>query len=210
HKTLETEDRSWQDWFNGGGNKPQGKPYPPVSAPHISQPFVSKQKIHGVDRGVVICVTIPVKDADNREVIGVLTGSMTWKEFSSWFEKVDMGLGKIVVFNQRGQAVMHRTKGQDKESDDVIAAVKQAGDDANPPARADVLAEQLNPMEWKNYDFDDPFQSNKGRKFLAAYKFFNPNDEEVDGDVHLGKLWGVIVEHDKNEVLKPVNDLRGF
>ena len=141
YATFWAEDRSWRDWFNGRGNQSPGRHYPPASAPHISQPFVSKEKDHGRDRGVVLCVTVPVK-AEGK-VIGLLTGSLTWKEFGSWNEDVTVAKGKVVVFNQRGQALQHKSRDQnDEEHDDVVATVKQAGD-GNPPAYAEELAAQL-------------------------------------------------------------------
>jgi hypothetical protein len=212
HEALWSEDRSWRDWFNGRGNQTRGEHYPPVSAPHVSQPFVSKEKDHGRDRGVVICVTIPVKGADDK-VIGVLTGSLTWKEFGRWNEDVSITNGKIVVFNQRGEALKHKRAGQDDvEHDDVVAAIKQAGD-GNPPAYPKELAAQLNPegpAKGVCASFDDPFQGDKGGRRLAGYKFFNPNNEEQDSQGLLGAKWGVIVEHNKDEVLAPVDHLSQF
>jgi hypothetical protein len=208
HEALWAEDRSWRDWFNGRGNQTPGEQYTPVSAPHISQPFVSKEN----GRGVVLCVTVPVKDADAK-VIGVLTGSLTWQEFGSWNEDVTISHGKIVVFNQRGQALKHKSHGQGGvEQDDVVLAVKRAGD-GNPPAYAEALAAQLNPegaAKGTCEAFDDPFQGDKGGRRLAGYKFFNPNDKEVDSGGPLGTRWGVIVEHNKEQVLAPVGNLGKF
>jgi eukaryotic-like serine/threonine-protein kinase len=211
-KTFWAEDRSWRDWFNGRGNKSPGQHYEPASAPHISQPFVSKEKDHGRDRGVVICVTVPVKGQDGK-VLGVLTGSLTWKEFGRWNEDVTIANGKIVVFNQRGQALKHKSHGQDDmEQDDVVAAIKQAGD-GNPPAYAAELAAQLHPDKADRGvcgAFDDPFQGDKGGRRLAGYKFFNPNKDEQDSQGPLGAKWCVIVEHRKDEVLAPVDQLSQF
>ncbi len=212
HETLWAEDRSWRDWFNGRGNQPRGQHYAPVAAPHISQPFVSKEKDHGRDRGVIICVTVPVKDAEGK-VIGVLTGSLTWKEFGRWNEDVTITNGKIVVFNQRGQALKHTSHDHlNAEQDDVVAVVKEAGDE-NPPAYASELAAQLNPDKSDRgvcNAFDDPYQGDKGGRRLAGYKFFSPNNEEPESRGPLGVKWGVVVEHNKGEVLAPVDQLSRF
>jgi hypothetical protein len=205
HENIWAQNWSWRDWFSGRGNQPSGANYPPVSTPHISQPFLSKEE----GRGVLLDVTIPVKDADGK-VIGVLIGVLTWKDFSRWHEKVAIDNGKIVVFNQRGQALKHQTNRQD----DVEANVETAGD-GNPPAHAGELADRLKPDPRPNEceSFDDPFQINKkdeGGRRLAGYKFFNPNEEELDSAGPLGTRWGVIVEHNKDEVLKPVGNLRQF
>jgi eukaryotic-like serine/threonine-protein kinase len=212
-EALWAEDKSWRDWFNGGGNLTSGQHYPPVNSPHISQPFVSKEKDRdGNERGVVICVTVPVKDEDGK-VLGVLTGSVTWKEFGRWNEDVTIANGKVVVFNQRGEALKHRSQGRDEaEHDDVLEAIKQAGE-GNPPAYADNLAAQLKPEQSEKgvcANFEDPFQGNKGGTQLAGYRFFNPNKEESDSLGSLGANWGVIVEHNKDKVLAPVEGLSHF
>ena len=210
HDSLWTEDRSWRDWFNGRGNLKSGQPYPPITAPHISQPFVSKEVDRdGKPRGVVISVSVPVKAADGK-VIGVLAGSVTWKEFGRWNEDVTIAKGKIIVFNQRGQALKHKSHGQDNaEHDDVIEAIKLAGD-GNPPAYAESLAEQLKPEQGDKGvcdAFDDPFQGDTGGRRLAGYRFFTPNKEEADNKGPLGARWGVVVEHNKDEALTPVEGL---
>jgi hypothetical protein len=211
HEAFLTEDKSWRDWFNGRGNQTKGGHYAPVSAPHISQPFVSKEKDQGRDRGIVLCVSVPVEGADGN-VIGVLTGSLTWKEFGRWNEDVAIAHGKIVVFNQRGEALKHKSRGPDGvEQDDVVAFVKQAGD-GNPHAYPDELAAQLKPEGAEMgvcEAFDDPFQGDKGGRRLAGYKFFIPNNED-DSKGPLGAKWGVIVEHDKGKVLAPVDQLSQF
>jgi len=77
------------------------------------------------------------------------------------------------------------------------------------------LVDRLNPNPLPNEceSFDDPFQTDQkdeGGHRLAGYKFFNPNDAELDADGPLGAQWGVIVEHKKEEVLAPVGDLGQF
>ncbi len=205
-----TDNRSWRDWFSGGGNRPKGQKYPPISAPHISQPFVSKEKDHGRDRGVILCVSVPIRDGKN--IIGVLTGSMTWKEFGRLSENVLVPKGKVAVFNQRGQAIKHRSEDANgRERDDVEDGVK-AVDESDPlPAYPDKLAEQLKPDPdmpemGQNNSFNDPFQRERTEPRLAGYKFFVPNEAEIDGDGPLGKKWCVVVEH-RNAVLAPVNEL---
>jgi len=117
-----------------------------------------------------------------------------------------------VVFNQRGEALKHKSQGQDEaEHDDVLEAIEQAGE-GNPPAYADDLAAQLKPEQAEKgvcANFDDPFQG-KGGPRLAGYRFFNPNKEESDSQGSLGANWGVVVEHNKDKVLKPVDQLRQF
>ena len=114
------------------------------------------------------------------------------------------------MFNQRGQALKHQTDGQD----DVEATVEEAGD-GNPPSRASELADRLkpDPRPDESESFDDPFQTNQkdeGGRRLAGYKFFNPNDADLDNKGPLGAKWGVIVEHKKDAVLAPVGNLRQF
>jgi eukaryotic-like serine/threonine-protein kinase len=207
HEKIWGQNWSWRDWFSGQGNRTRGEHYDPVSKPHISQPILSKE----VDRGIIVCITIPVPDAEGK-VIGELVGVLSWKEFSRWNENVTIENGKIVVFNQRGQALKHMSHGTDDiEHDDVTAAVKQAGD-GNPPAFPDELAAQLKPGTEQDVcdSFNDPFQGDQGGQRLAGYKFFNPNDDELDSHGLLGTQWGVIVEHKKDEVLAPVGNLRQF
>jgi hypothetical protein len=153
-------------------------------------------------------VTVPIKDQD--KVIGVLVGVITQKQFSRWFEKVNIENGTVLVFNQRGQALKHGVNNQD----DVQEMVELAGDD-NPPGYAKELAKGLKPIPKENecQSFDDPFQKGRqdsGGVRLAGYKFFNPNDKEPDGDGPLGKQWAVVVEHQKDKALEPVENLRLF
>jgi eukaryotic-like serine/threonine-protein kinase len=206
HEKIWAMKWSWRDWFSGSGNQEdQLADQPPVSAPHISQPFLSKDQ----DRGVLIDVTVPITDAD-KKVIGVLVGVLTWNDFSRWYEHLKIDNGKIVVFNQRGQALKHQTEDQD----DVEAAVLKAGD-GNPPSHASELVDRLRPDPRPDEcdSFDDPFQINQkdeGGRRLAGYKFFNPNNEEPEANRFLGTQWGVIVEHKKDKVLAPVGNLGAF
>jgi len=205
HEKIWAQNWSWRDWFSGRGNQPRDERYAPVSTPHISQPILSKEK----GRGVLLYVTVPVTDADNK-VVGVLAGGFPWKDFSRWHENVMIDNGKIVIFNQRGQALKHQTSGHD----DVEAVIEKAGD-SNPPYLDRELVDRLkpNPLPNECESFDDPFQTDQkdeGGHRLAGYKFFNPNDAELDADGPLGAQWGVIVEHKKEEVLAPVGDLGQF
>jgi len=203
HADIWARNWSWRDWFGGRGNRPQGERYAPLTAPHISQPILSKEQ----GRGVLLDLTVPVKDAhDPAKVVGLLVGSITWKEFTRWQQDVTIEHGKVVIFNQRGQALRHETGGQD----DVEGTVREH-EDGDPPARAVELDRQLPNRAARdvNDSFHDPFQED-GRERLIGYKFFNPNDEELDAGGPLGTQWGVIVEHRKDKVLAPVGNLLQF
>jgi hypothetical protein len=203
HEILWAQNWSWRDWFSGQGSRLKGITYPPVSTPHISQPFRSKEK----ERGIIMEVTVPVKNPEGK-VVGVLAGILTWEEFGSWLKTAKVENGQVVVFNQRGQTMKHQTSG----ADDIEAAVMESEGDANPPAHAEELASQLIPGSDLDVcdSFIDPFQKGEGSQRIAGYKFFNPNDEELDSHGPLGTRWGVIVEHNKDEVMKPVSELHQF
>ena len=188
----------WRDWFNGRGDlDPEAHPDPdPVSTPHISQPY----RPTGQGRGErLIDVSVPIRDEQSGRILGLLVGSLTWKDFNTWLEKTDVPNGQLIVFNDHGQPLRHNSGATaDAPAPEVVS-----------PDCAARLAAQLTTRDKPDAvdSFNDPFPGGKTGQ-LAGYSLFDPNPSEPNRDGPLAGRWGVIVEQDRDEVLAPVARLR--
>ena len=91
-------------------------------------------------------------------------------------EGVKITNGKVIVFNQRGEAMKHQSQGQHgADQNDVETVVKQAGD-GNPPPTPGIgeAAETGRRRTGLCNNFDDPFQADKGGSRLAGLYIFRP------------------------------------
>ena len=149
----------------------------------------------------LINISVPIRDGKDGPVLGLLVGTITWDTFNTWLKNTAIPDGQLVVFNDHGQPLMH----------------KGGADDAPPsvsgsPKYADELAAQLNmrdkgkPEPAAVESFNDPFPGGKQGQ-LAGYELFDPNPEGAKGDGPLAGCWGVVVEQDKEAVLRPVSEL---
>ena len=175
---------AWRDWFNGQGNQAEGPLYPPVTAYHISQPYKSADKdVEKVD------LTVPVRVEKDGEPVAVLVGSMKLKDLTEWLHNLKLEHGQVLVLNDRGQLLMHG-------DDDVLVDVKDYHDR---PGEYDVLtaleAAQNNP---DHHSYVDPFDH---RRYYAGFKTFDAYQPGADG------RWAVVVQHERAEILKPVEKL---
>jgi hypothetical protein len=185
---------SWRDWFSGQGNRTAGVSYPPVTAPHISQPYKS---VSGGAEKVDVTVPVVIPGAADGPV-GVLVGSMAWEDLSAWLRQLVLANGRVAVFNDRGQFLMHG-------NDDVLASLRDYPD--NPPAYdlSSLLVAGRDALD----SYHDPLDP--GRTYLAGYKTFDPFGDAPVGDDEPGAAgrWGVVVQHDKAKALEPVERLQG-
>ncbi len=197
-RTWDARSWSWRDWFSGRGNQPESGHYPPLTVPHISQPYLSTDQIEKVE------ITVPVTVAgEPGGPAAVLTGSMKWADVSMLldqltFKKGQLAAGQVAVFNERGQFLKHGDR-------PVLDGVRDYRD--NPHVydglRA-VLVADRNTLE----AYADPFD---GKTYLAGYKTFDPYQPDEVGDDEPGAAgrWGVVVQHDRAEVLQPIDSLYG-
>ncbi len=185
---------AWRDWFSGKGNQlDENCNDPPVTAPHISQPYRSTDG--GEEK---LEVTVPIRVAGQADPVGVIVGSMKWVDLSRWLHKLNLENGLVTIFNERGHCLMHGY-------DNVLKDIKDIHD--NPPVYHG-LDSKLVGAKTTIRNYIDPVDQDT---YLAGYKTFDPyNDAEVgDDEPGAAGRWSVLVQHDKDDVLKPVNALYG-
>jgi hypothetical protein len=182
---------AWRDWFSGGGNRDESAWYPPVQTPRISQPYRSTD--NDVEK---VELTVPVTIGGNKDPIAVLVATMKWADMSAWLKQLKMQQGQVVVFNERGQFLMHGDR-------NVLESVKTYHDDA---PRYDTLAAALPKGENTRTSFEDPIDQ---QQYYIGYKTFDPYSDAEVGDDEPGAdgRWGVVVQHAQDDVLKPIKAL---
>ncbi len=103
---------AWRDWFSGQGDRwdemyleTPRTPSDPITAPHISDPYVSLP-----DKYMFINISIPVRDPDKLEVrpVGVLTASIKLDDINQWLIDVKMEHGFAVLLDKRRCCLLHR------------------------------------------------------------------------------------------------------
>jgi hypothetical protein len=181
---------SWRDWFNGRGDQLEGNAYPPVTTRHISQPYKSTDGVEKVD------LTVPVFVPGTDGPVAVLVGSMTWAEATKWLTQLKLKNGRVVIFNDQSQLLMHG-------DDPVLADLKNYRDH---PHVYEGLAAAVADAKNNRKSYEDPFDH---RHYYVGYKQFDPYGEakDVDDEPDAAGRWGIVVEHERDEVLKPVEAL---
>jgi hypothetical protein len=182
---LYREPYSWRDWYNGQrhywGRK--DKSFPPVDHVHVSGPYVRRDEPNSP---IQISITCPIKDAQGR-VVGLLVGGLTVAELAQWLDKVGLteDHSAVLILNQRRQFLRHPEQ----------ARIRPPADADPPTAEGELFVDLIERRRSGSSDSHrDPLD---GKRYLAGYA---PVDD-VSG-------WGVVVQHDREEALAPVQGLR--
>jgi serine/threonine protein kinase len=99
---------SWRDWFSGHGDQvydPE-RHYPPITARHVSDPYVSLQ-----DNEFSISLSVPLfTDPKNKtgDVVGVLETGIKLDEINRWLLDVQISNGFVAVLDGRRYFVLHQ------------------------------------------------------------------------------------------------------
>lgn len=173
----------WRNWFNGQADyyDAQDVQRPPVRTVHISQPFVGKY----VTRGKLhVNVTAPILRGET--LAGLLVGYVEWSELQHWLTEVPIPGGFAVIINELGQCLAHGD----------IDSVEPKPDKMPPRFFAD--APLGTGQRGTSAEFIDPVTRQVS---LAAWASFQP----IKGR---DLKWTVMIEHDPEVALAPVNDLQ--
>jgi hypothetical protein len=135
-------------------------------------------------------VSLPLVDRRDGRIYGVLTGQVWVKDLHSRLAAVGMRDGFVVLFNERGQCLLHRSE----------AAIKPRPD--QPPVdwrpKCELYREALAEDGDGLADYVDPID---GKHYLASYSRFRL--EEGRRGVH----WLVLCQHDQAAVLGGFKDI---
>lgn len=182
---------SYRDYWNREGDQYDKigvrLPYKPHwkgnrDVPYIGQPFMSTS----TGNYLAITVSAPIHTgADGTEMIGLFLCSIRLSELHSWIDPVEVKGGCAVLLDRRGYCLHHQ-----KEYRRLLEpTMDQAPERKSAPVFERVLAGQEGLEEVHR----DPYSA---RVYLAAYvplKDFG---------------WGVVVQHDREEVLDDLHDIR--
>ncbi|SIN77395.1 Serine/threonine protein kinase [Singulisphaera sp. GP187] len=173
---------SWRDWFNGQGDHLDGKDqrYLPIDRPHISQPFVSKDKDH--TKGVVLSTPVfdPSSSTSQPTILGVLALTIELERVENWLKSVRLNDGFTVLFDNRYHCLLHNRQ------DRVTARPNQ-----NPPI-------------WPCPIYRNVIENEESGHTLS---YRDPVDHKVylAGYASLPRIgWGVVVQHDRERVLDQI------
>jgi hypothetical protein len=179
---------SWRDWYNGGGHRwgHENERFDPVTELYVSGPYRSRES----GSPLVISVSCPVRDLDDPALIrGVLVGSIHVERLSHWFRGVGLNSdhGSIVLLNQQRRFLRHPLENQIQPPKD------RDLDPADTPLFRDLIDARY---DGESTDHVDPLDK---QTYVAGYA---PVENESG--------WGVVVQHQRDQVLHPVTDLRGW
>jgi hypothetical protein len=183
---------SWRDWFNGRGDQPfaPDRHYPPLRAPHVSDPYVST-----IDHSLFISLSLPIRDpADaGAEPIGVLEAAIRLEDISRWLLDVRLQEGCAVLLDNRRYCVLHQRQ-------EIIEP--RAGQ--RPPRFdfRDVEEALAQGPSGRLADYRDPVD---GQHYLGGYARMHRKEdigwvEDID--------WLVLVQHRRAAVFQPIDQLR--
>jgi hypothetical protein len=183
---------SWREWFNGKRHMQdkKGEYVSPLTEAHVSGPYAGKE-----DGQLLIGISCPVRDpADGGKILGVLVGAAKVEKLSEWLkgmELLDGNHGAFVVLNGKRQFLLHPLE----------ASVRDKDRYAEPHAYRDVaLYEALIGGRKSGSDTShvDPLD---GRTYVAGFAPVVSKECPDSG-------WGVVVQHDREVGLAPVEELR--
>jgi serine/threonine protein kinase len=182
--------RRWafRDWFNGERDKPDPDDRsPPLRKLHVSQPYVSTVPN---SPELAINVSLPLVDRHGAGY-GVLTGQVWVKDLHAWLARLDIRDGFVVLLNERGQCLLHRS------ADNIKPRTGESPVDWRPQCELynEALAEEHSDGL---ADYADPVD---GKRYLAGYSRFRREEGRR------GVAWLALVQHDRAAVLKPVSQL---
>jgi hypothetical protein len=178
---------AFRDWFNGERDKPDPNDRsPPLRKLHVSQPYVSTAPN---SPELAINVSLPLIDRQSGTAYGVLTGQVWVKDLHAWLARLDIRDGFVVLLNERGQCLLHRSE------DNIKPRTGESPIDWRPQCKLyrEALAEDDSDGM---ADYVDPID---GQRYLAGYTRFRR------GDGRLGVAWLVLVQHERAAVMKPID-----
>ncbi|MFO0808047.1 MAG: serine/threonine protein kinase [Gemmataceae bacterium] len=181
----------WRDWFNGRGDQHSRRDValPPVSRPHISQPYMGER----INRGKkLVNISVPLSKVDGKPV-GLLVGHIDWREVQGWLDQlrdwmkdVKVAGGFPVVVNGRGHCLTHA------DVEKIEPAMGQNPIEYYPVELVGSLSAGSNAL------WSDPVRG--GQIHLAGYAPARPAGAD--------EQWLVLIEHDPQAALKTVGDLQ--
>jgi hypothetical protein len=185
---------AWRDWFNGTGHKfdRQGDAFPPVRRVYVSQPYIG---VGTETRPLMLSISCPLWDPEDKSrLIGLLVGSLYVSDLYTWLEgvKLSRANGYVVVLNERGHCLLHPCREQIEPPADgnptdwrpSSPVWQKAVDDEE----SGTMAQHQDPLDKKTY--------------LGGYAPFGRLGEPMEEP-----RWAAVVQHEEEEVLRPVADL---
>jgi hypothetical protein len=179
---------AWRDWYNGQGHRwgHDQELFDPVGDLHVSGPYRSRED----GNPLIISISYPVRDPDDQALIrGVLVGSIHVEDLSHWVRGVglDADHASVVLLNHERQFLKHPLE----------RAIQLPPDRDLEPAEGPVFRDLIEARhDGVAVDHVDPLD---GQTYVVGYAPV----EDPSG-------WGVVVQHQRDEVLHPVTDLRGW
>jgi len=183
---------AWRDWFNGLGDQHnrRGEKFAPIRTAHISHPYLGERMNKGRK---LVNVSAPIPGPGG-EPVGVVVGNIDWERLQGWLAELRGWMGEVratggfpVVVNDRGHCLTHRD-----------AALIELTPGRAPAPRYD--PEWVRALRVGSSDaFPDPVT---GRPQLAGFAVARPSPQA-------GQQWAVLIEHDPDAVVRPVDELRG-
>jgi hypothetical protein len=181
----------WRGWFHGGGDRYDDRTghFEPVRRTHISQPYRGRIR----DGGPAIALSTPVFAPGARpggRPSALLVVRFSVAELHSWLEGVQIGEdGFVVLVNDHGQVLLHR---------DARALTPPA--DRPPPSHTGhpIYQRLLRDREAGSDTYTDPVD---GGDYLVSFAPFTGRQAPE-------ARWGALVQHDRREALRPVENLR--
>jgi serine/threonine protein kinase len=183
---------SWRDWFSGGGDRPYAADvhYPPIRAPHVSDPYVSS-----IDHNLFISLSVPIHDPDDPGAgpVGVLEAAIRVQDINRWLLDVNMAKGFPVLLDNRRYCVLHQQEGKIEP---------RAG---GLPPRFDFGQVEAGLARGQAGRLDDYLDPVDGQRYLAGFARMQRKEdigwvEDVD--------WVVLVQHRRDAVVQPIEELR--
>lgn len=186
----------WRDWFNGQGNKfgHEAGWFEPVNRSHITQPYMAQGTATSNRRdSLTISISTPLRDPDDpTRVVALLVGSVHVDDLHSWIDGAGFSDGNCFasLYNERYHCLLHHDQ-------ELVRSRIQPGPQMSPiPVAGHLYGNMLRRgFSGAMEDFRDPID---GRHYIASYA-----PVRTFG-------WGVIVEHDREVALRPVQDLRSW
>jgi serine/threonine protein kinase len=177
---------SWRDWFSGGGDRYEeaDRLHPPITAPHLSDPYASSV---GPDN-VLLSFSVPIRDPGQPggKPAGVLEAAVRLQDLSLWLRQARIGRnGFAVLLDGRGHCVLHVDPSFRPELG------RRPRRFLSPEEEQRLFLDALGTIE----SYRDPVV---GRDFMAGYaRMTNPRTG-----------WVALVQHDRAEMLAPMATLR--
>jgi hypothetical protein len=179
---------SWRDWFSGRGDRydEADHHHPPIARPHVSDPYASSLD----PEGLFVSISAPIRDPAGGDArpAGVLEAAVLVSEMGGWIRQAHLSQGgAALLLDGRRHLLLHTGK-------------------PHPPPRLGERPRRLIPPEEDAALFPVPGGT------LAHFRDPLDGQEQLAGyarvsDPRVG--WVVVVQHDREKVLGPIDGLRG-